>query len=205
MAKSANKNKKSLTSIFLEIAKPDEEGFSRVITIDELVAINPDFKTGNGCGWGRSDGALKEFNVKRELVGNKVVSIKLDGKNKNQKNRAISESIKKNINKKPCAILNINSNIECDHKDGMYDDSRVADVRQQKEDDFQPLSKAANGAKRTHCNNCKDTGKRFDATRLGYSAPFTKGDADTKSCVGCYWYDPKAFNKLISKDFKKDV
>jgi type II restriction enzyme len=73
----------------------------------------------------------------------------------------------------------------------------------QQPSDFQPLSKAVNGAKRTHCNRCKDTGFRFDAKLLGYSESFLQGDQKSKTCVGCYWYDPHKFNQVISKDFEK--
>ena len=73
----------------------------------------------------------------------------------------------------------------------------------QKEADFQPLSKAANDAKRQHCRECVRTGKRYDAKRLGYKESYIVGNAKTSVCVGCYWYDPLQFNKLISKDFNK--
>jgi hypothetical protein len=36
----------------------------------------------------------------------------------------------------------------------------------QKLEDFQPLSKAANDAKRQHCKICMRTGERFDAKKL---------------------------------------
>ena len=29
------------------------------------------------------------------------------------------------------------------------------------------------------------------------------GDADTKTCTGCYWYSPKEFNQIISEGFIK--
>lgn len=32
---------------------------------------------------------------------------------------------------------------------------------------------------------------------------FIVGDEDTKVCAGCYWYDPKRFNEVISKDYQK--
>ena len=78
------------------------------------------------------------------------------------------------------------------------------DLDKQSLDDFQPLSKAANDAKRSHCTACKASGKRYDATRLGYSVSFTKGDFNTANCQGCYWYDPIKFNKEISKNYNKD-
>lgn len=90
---------------------------------------------------------------------------------------------------------------------GMNPDNDVLsnqDTSNQKQSDFQPLSKAANDAKRSHCAKCIKTGKRYDATSLGYSQGFILGDENTKTCQGCYWYDPKYFNKIISTDYKKD-
>ena len=58
--------------------------------------------------------------------------------------------------------------------------------------------------KRGHCGKCINCGKRYDATALGYSQGFILGDENTKTCQGCYWYDPQYFNKIISKDYKKD-
>lgn len=40
-----------------------------------------------------------------------------------------------------------NTKIEIDHKDGRKNDERVADLKAQKLDDFQPLCKAALSAK----------------------------------------------------------
>ena len=85
----------------------------------------------------------------------------------------------------------------------MKDDWRLNDKSLQQLDDFQPLCKTANDAKRGHCKKCRETGKRYDAKRLGYSESYTYGTANSKTCVGCYWYDPIAFNKEISKDFIK--
>ena len=78
------------------------------------------------------------------------------------------------------------------------------DLGNQSLKDFQPLSKAANDAKRSHCKICISTGKRYDAKRLGYSVSFTKGDFDTDNCHGCYWYDPVKFNNEVSANFNKD-
>lgn len=39
--------------------------------------------------------------------------------------------------------------------------------------------------------------------RLENEDCFTMGDENSPNCKGCYWYDPKAFNKDISKDYKK--
>lgn len=41
-------------------------------------------------------------------------------------------------------------------------------------EDFQPLSKPANDAKRQFCKECKRTGIRYDAKQLGYTVSFTE-------------------------------
>lgn len=48
------------------------------------------------------------------------------------------------------------------------------------ESNFQHLSRAANVAKRRHCNVCKENGKRYDARRLGYKEGWIAGDETHK-------------------------
>ena len=68
-------------------------------------------------------------------------------------------------------------------------------------DDFQPLSKAANDAKRQHCVECRETGFRFDAKRLGYQVSQVRGNGFYNgTCVGCYWHNPIFFNKEVSRN-----
>lgn len=110
-------------------------------------------------------------------------------------NQSIRNDILKNIQSKRCVILDISSNIECDHKDGMKNDWRLNDKSNQKLEDFQPLSKTVNDAKRQHCKKCIETEKRYDAKRLGYKESYILGTENSKTCVGCYWYNPKNFNK----------
>jgi hypothetical protein len=44
---------------------------------------------------------------------------------------------------------------EIDHKNGWKNDLSVMNPKTQKLEDFQPLSKSANDAKRQHCKECK--------------------------------------------------
>ncbi len=70
-------------------------------------------------------------------------------------------------------------------------------------DDFQPLSRSANDAKRQHCLECRITGNWFDAKRLGYSVSQVRGYGKCNgSCVGCYWHDPPFFNAEVSKNYQ---
>lgn len=182
--------------------------FSKETTIDELANIHPAFKSTNGCQWARSDNSYlgKKYIIVRGHKGGRVSTVKLDGANDKsiKRNRSIRKDIYDAISKQRCAILDVGNMIEVDHKDGHYDVLSNQDTSNQKQSDFQPLSKAANDAKRSHCAKCIKTGKRYDATLLGYSQGFILGDENTKTCQGCYWYDPKYFNKIISSDYKKD-
>lgn len=199
-----------LFEVYAEI-KYDENDptscFSKEILISELKNIHPAFESTNGCQWARSDGSYlgKKYKIKRPKKGGKVTAVQLDGPNYNstKQYRNIRKDIRVSILNGRCSVLDIQSNIEIDHKNGRYDDLSNLEAEKQKEDDFQALSKAANNAKRQHCKECIRTGKRYDAKRLGYKESYVVGDEKTSVCIGCYWYDPHRFNQLISKDFKK--
>ena len=76
-------------------------------------------------------------------------------------------------------------------------------IKTQKLEDFQPLSKAANDAKRQFCKECRRTNKRFDAKKLGYPISFYAGNenhmGNEEGCIGCFWYDPLEFRKHLIK------
>ena len=181
--------------------------FSKEILISELKNIHPGFESTNGCQWARSDNSYlgKKYKIKRPKKGGKVYAVQLDGPNNNSVKtyRNIRKDIRDSILKKRCAVLDV-SDVEVDHKNGKYNELSNINIDNQKESDFQPLSKSANDAKRQHCKNCIKTGKRYDARRLGYKEGWVVGDENTAPCIGCYWYDPNSFNQLISKDCKKD-
>lgn len=193
--------------------KYDEEDsiscFSREITIDELKEnIHPNFESTNGCQWARSDDSYlgKKYKIKRPKKKGRVFAIQLDGPNENsvKRFRQIRSDIRNKLIKQRCSILDVSTNMEIDHKDGRYNTLSNIDVSQQRETEFQALSKAANDAKRQHCKECMRTGKRYNAKKLGYKEGFIAGDENTSTCQGCYWYDPKKFNNVISKDFIKE-
>lgn len=199
---------KILGMIFEKYASP-VEGYSRKITIDELLRIHPNFRSTNGNQWARSDSSWlgKKYHIVRDHENGSVHSIKLDGFNNDSINkfRGIKSEIVKALRNERCCILDIKSSKgnEIDHKNGKYDSLANIDSSTQKLEDFQVLSKAANDAKRQHCKVCKETGKRYDARRKGYSSAYIVGNEDSKTCVGCYWYDPYHFNEVISKQYKK--
>ena len=185
----------SKAALFLDLAKPNTDGFSRRVDISEFTGIYSRLQFGNGGDWCRSDGRLATvYNVERIKEKGKIVAVQLFGFNKVPIQKPIPQKIHKEITSMRCAVLGT-SDVECDHKDGRRDDPRLSDVSRVTIDDFQPLSKAANSSKRQHCKECRETNVRFDAKRLGFQVSQILGNGQYRgTCVGCYWYDVKRFH-----------
>ena len=192
--------------MFLLASKPDEQGKTRLWLYSELEALYPgvEFQTKNGGDWNRSDGQLKDFIVTRVKDKGRSIGIRLDGYRDSSIEKRIRTDIFKSIRKQRCRVVDVGGeNIECDHKDGRYSSDTYGTVDKQLEDDFQPLLRNVNLSKRTHCKICEETSERYDAKRLGYSVGWIAGgSAYSGTCVGCYWYDPRKFNQVVSKDYK---
>ena len=196
--------KQTKKDLFLELARPDEEGFSRPVNVDAFVGDYEPLRLGNGGSWCRDDGSLAQtFNIRRNKQKGRIVSVELQGFKKTPIKKPIPLRIKSLVSSQRCAVLWVGNATEVDHKDGRRDDPRLADPSQVELDDFQPLSKAANNAKRQHCKECRTTGNRFDAKQLGYSVGQVKGNGKYNgTCVGCYWHDPARFNATISANYQ---
>ena len=180
--------------LFLELAKPDESGRSRWVYVSEFKDKYAELKFGNGCSWARKETKLaKKYIVEQDdtiTPGNSTDRIRLAGYNDDDTSQYIRADIKRKIP-------------EVDHKNGMKNESRVMKNENQKLSDFQPLSKAANDAKRQYCKECRASGKRFDAKLLGYPMSYYEGVAEHNgeedACIGCYWYDPLEFKRHLVK------
>ena len=194
------------TELFLKLANPDEFGVSRWVNVNEFEGEYASLKFGNGASWARKESQLaKKYKIqfdKSLTAGNSIDAIKLNGYNENSDSQYIKAEIKKEIKSRRCVILDT-SNPEVDHKNGMKNESRVMQNENQQLSDFQPLSKAANDAKRQHCKECKRTGVRYDAKRLGYPISYYAGGAmhhgTENACIGCFWYDPIEFRKHLTE------
>ena len=116
-------SKISKVALFLELAKPDEYGFSRKVLVSEFVGKYEILRFGNGGDWCRTYGNLaKKFIVERHKQGNSIIAVQLFGLDtKKQIQKGIRNDITKKISSQKCAVLNI-SNVEVDHKDGHRDD-----------------------------------------------------------------------------------
>lgn len=196
------------TELFIQLAQPDEQGISRWVNVTEFVGKYACLTFGNGASWARKESTLaKKYKVefdKSLTKGNGIDRIRLAGFNDGDYSQHIRADIKRAIKAQRCVVLGT-SDPEVDHKNGMKNEDRVMRNEDQRLEDFQPLSKAANDAKRQYCKECKRTQIRFDAKRLGYPISYYAGQAhhnfEENACIGCYWYDPIEFKRhLIGKD-----
>lgn len=196
--------RKTKMELFEELAEIDEDGCSRWVSVDEFIGKYQGLQLLNGAGWSRNDGPFgRKYIVERDksiTPGNRTDAIRTVGFNDVDYSQHINASIKRHIKKQRCVILGT-SNPEVDHKNGMKNESRVMRNEDQRLSDFQPLSKAANDAKRQFCKECIRTGIRYDAKKLGYPMSFYKGGAthngEENACEGCFWYDPIEFRRHL--------
>ena len=182
------------TELFLRLAQPDENGCSRWVDTSEFVGEYAELKFGNGASWARKESTLAKSYIvefdKSITPGNGIDRVRLNGFNNGDFSQHIRADIKRTIRAQRCVVLGT-SNPEVDHKNGMKNESRVMRNEDQQLSDFQPLSKAANDAKRQYCKDCRRSGIRFDAKILGYPISYYAGVAthnfEEDACVGCYW------------------
>lgn len=198
------------TELFIDLARPDSKGVSRWVNVKEFKGKYVGLTLGNGGSWTRSSSTLaKNYIVETDKTlsaGNKIDRVRLVGKRKIVVNQGIRIDIKNDIRKRRCVVLDV-SQVEVDHKNGRKmkkgGDARVLNSKTQTLDDFQPLSKAANNAKRQHCKDCAKNNIRFDAKLIGYPISYYKGSKEhsgkPNGCVGCFWYDPIEFRKYLKK------
>lgn len=213
------KSKDTKTDLFLKLAKPDDTGISRWVSVSEFVGEYKSLKLGNGGSWCRASSTLAKKYIlefdKSQTSGNSIDAIRLTGFNTVETfSQAIRKDIKEYYKNKNCVMLGVNGNsentqIEIDHKDGRKNDTRVSNQETQQLADFQPLCKAANTIKRQICKNCLENGKRWKATNIaGNPYDFYQGDenyTEELRCVGCYQYDPVQYRKESVKRIMNEV
>ncbi len=203
--------------LFLELAKPNKQGMSRWVSVSEFVDKYKELQLGNGGSWCRANSSLaKEYIVefdKKTTSGNAIDRVRLFGFNsKKIFNQNIRKDIKNFYKTQNCVMLGINGSsentrVEIDHKDGRKNNHELSNLAEQKLTDFQPLSKAANDAKRQICKRCKETNKRWSAKNIkGNPYDFYDGNENYSpelGCKGCYQYDPVEYRKTSVKKISK--
>lgn len=197
--------------LFLELARPDENGVSRWVNSSEFTWKYSELELLNGLSWWRRSSPLaKKYIIETDKTQTKWVKIdriRLNGFNQSDSqhiSQSIRADIKKEIGKQRCIILWTNRSCdhktEVDHKDGRKNDLSIMNTKTQKLEDFQPLSKPANDAKRQFCKECSETGMRYDAKKLWYTISFIEWEEkynEKLGCKGCFWYDPIAFRQKL--------
>ena len=169
--------KKSLADLFIELASPDENGVSRVFSKTEFVGEYYSLHFTNGCNWMRGlRGKYKYITSGKQTNWTiQLIGIDVD----NNSSRSIRKDILIQIKSQKCVHTGFEgttqNGIECDHKNGRYDDVNVLNTSTQEISDFQPLCRQANLQKRSDCKSCLLNGVRFDAKSLGYSKSVIKG------------------------------
>lgn len=143
-----------------------------------------------------------------EKYGNNIKYIKFCGLKDYYIYRPIKSTIKKYYKKQPCCFCGKFYNLICDHKNDLYNDPRVLNLKTQTLNDFQSLCNQCNLLKRQVNIITKLTGKRYKATKIpilkNFNIDFIIGDEnfdidDVNALKGTFWYDPIEFMKNIKK------
>ena len=160
-------------------------------TDEEKISVEADFKA----------------NCKIIKGNNHVYYFKIFGiKNEESSGRPISKDIIEYHKKLPCVNCGSNFELQCDHKNGLYNDPRVLDMKTQTKDDFQSLCRHCNCQKRQIEKKTRETSKRYGATNIPslaiFNIDFIEGDdtvnvKDINALKGTYWYDPIEFMKHV--------
>ena len=222
-----------MISLFLELANYNQ--ISRIVATNEFKDKYISLKLGNGGSWCRMDSLFAKkykyvtrkenghLNLSWEANKEEMEQIQTEFKFEKSKKKSIShikiygtqnEMNKQNIRqdirdffKDSVCVVCGNSNIEIDHKNGLYNDNRVLQIH-----DFQPLCRHCNQQKRQSIVITKKTGKRYKATNIPqlaiFGIDFIKGDErfekdDPEAMIGTYWHDPIEFMEQIKLKFTK--
>jgi adenine-specific DNA-methyltransferase len=143
---------------------------------------------------------------KSKIKGPTLRLIKICGLLEKINPKRIRKDIRDLVIKNSCVSCGSNHNIEPDHKNGLYNNPRVSNLKTQTVDDFQALCKHCNCQKRYTYTWQTTNSKRYPARLIPAIGVFEtdfvcggeKFDPDSvDAMVGTYWYDPIQFMKEI--------
>ena len=159
----------------IALFKPDENGYSRKVNVEEIENSNLTWsKNGNGRR-GKFFGVQK-FNYLPDRKGNEIISLKLNGLDTSV---ILNQTIRKDIKDKlyeqtrsnfapDCLIPLVDKDKEIDHRWGRKDSplyNRINDTNKQSINDFQLLSHSHNQFKREQCKRCTIRNVRYDDSK----------------------------------------
>lgn len=211
-SKVVNQSKKHLILNIIErIFKVSKKGVSEFISIQKDIlrekGCRPEeidlFQSQNGVSYLRHDSIIcKKYLVDRKYHKStgSLIGFKFIGFNKSVcYSRYVPQSIRKNVLIRyafKCIWCGSRDRLEVDHKNGRYN-SKTTSVC-----DFQILCKSCNDKKRQKCNNCRDTGCRYNVQQeiscTLYKSAYLIGNEkynDKQGCKGCFLYDIEDFYK----------
>jgi hypothetical protein len=146
---------------------------------------------------------LEEFLVNNNGTG--IIGVFVHSKRLNIQKRPIDRQIHKEITRNSCVVCGTNETI-CDHKNDLYNDERVLNIKTQTVDDFQPLCNYCNLQKRQICRLEQENGKIYSAKNIqrykiyDFEFPWEKKNYD-KLDIQCktdtFWYDPVKFDTNV--------
>jgi len=149
---------------------------------------------------------LKKFLNNVENNSNGILGIYVHSKKikKNNLTRKVRKDVLLEIYKRNCVVCTTNTDIECDHKNDLYNDENVLSLEKQNLDDFQALCRHCNLRKRQINTKEKENNKIYSAKNiqsfkiLNFEFPWEKKAFDVKDNTtkeDTYWYDPVEFQR----------
>lgn len=191
-----------------EIFNPDEQGISNWKTRDELEHTPLKLTMNGNCRHGKFYNDNR-YIWEKQIEKRTIVAIRTNGYDiceLNKLNRPIRKDIHEYHKKMGCVVCGSHCNLVTDHKNDLYNDERVLNIKTQTIDDFQCLCNHCNLQKREINKKTRQTGKRYGATNIHslrqFGIDFIYGDEtfdmkDINAMKGTYWYDPVEFMKYI--------
>ena len=204
MTSSIKRTKKQI--LIDEVFKPSPEGYSEWVKKEDLGALD----------WGKNGAQRhgvffgdKRYNWEKQTTGRAISAVRTTGFNEDilkGAERPIRADIHKYHKSMGCVVCGSKSDLVTDHKNDLYNDTRVLTETTQTVDDFQCLCNHCNLQKRQVSKKTKETMTRYPATKIPalavFGIDFIEGNAtldlkDPNAMVGTYWYDPVAFMKAV--------
>ncbi len=201
-----------------DLFKPNNEGVSDWISREKMNE-NSVLKWGNNGVtrhgvFHKDDRYNWEFKRKNDNPSGKIEAIRTAGINQEkvlEQNRPIRDDIHKYHKATGCVVCGSLSDLVTDHKNDLYNDPRVLNMKTQTKEDFQCLCNHCNLQKRQIAKKTLETGKRYGATNIPslaiFGIDFIEGDEtfdknNVDAMIGTYWYDPVKFMDYIKTTLK---
>lgn len=208
------KKQKAIDNLF----KPNKDGISDWIS-REKIDENNELKWGNNGVmrhnlFHNDNRYIWDTKKKNDNQSGRIIAIRTIGINEEillGKNRPIRADIHKYHKSQGCVVCGSHSDLITDHKNDLYNDPRVLDIKTQTKEDFQCLCNHCNLQKRQIAKKTMETGKRYGATNIPslsvFGIDFIEGDEtfdknNVDAMVGTYWYDPVKFMNYIKTNLK---